>query len=88
MKLPNKIYSYSESTISKFIPIIEQLENKDETVTSLYQKTKKNFNDIEDYIDTLDCLFALNKIELSEKEELHYVVWNILWTIPPEKNYI
>lgn len=74
MKLPNKIYSYSESTISKFIPIIEQLENKDETVTSLYQKTKKNFNDIEDYIDTLDCLFALNKIELSEKEELHYVV--------------
>ena len=74
MKLPNKIYSYSESTISKFIPIIEQLENKDETVTSLYQKTKKNFNEIEDYIDTLDCLFALNKIELSEKEELHYVV--------------
>ena len=73
MKLPNKIYSYSESTISKFIPIIEQLENKDETVTSLYQKIKKNFNDIEDYIDTLDCLFALNKIELSEKEELHYV---------------
>ncbi len=74
MKLPNKIYSYSESTISKFIPIIERLENKDEAVTSLYQKTKKNFNDIEDYIDTLDCLFALNKIVLSEKEELHYVV--------------
>lgn len=73
MKLPNKIYSYSESTISKFIPIIEQLEIKDETVTSLYKKTKKIFNDIEDYIDTLDCLFALNKIVLSEKEELHYV---------------
>lgn len=74
MKLPNKIYSYTESTISKFIPIIEQLENRDETVTSLYQKIKKNFNDIEDYIDTLDCLFALNKVVLSEKEELHYVV--------------
>lgn len=74
MKLPNKIYSYSESTISKFIPIIEQLENRDESVTSLYQKTKKIFNNIEDYIDTLDCLFALNKIVLSEKEELHYVV--------------
>lgn len=74
MKLPNKIYSYSESTISKFIPIIEQLENRNETVTSLYKKIKKNFNDIADYIDTLDCLFALNKIILSEKEELHYVV--------------
>lgn len=74
MKLPNKIYSYSESTMSKFIPIIGQLENRDESVTSLYQKIKKNFNDIEDYIDTLDCLFALNKIILSEKEELHYVV--------------
>lgn len=74
MKLPNKIYSYSESTISKFIPIIEQLRNRNETVTSLYKKTKKNFNDIADYIDTLDCLFALNKIVLSEKEELRYVV--------------
>ena len=56
MKLPNKIYSYSESTLSKFVPIIEQLENKDEAVTSLYQKTKKNFNNIEDYIDTLSSI--------------------------------
>ena len=74
MKFPNKLYSYSESTISKFIPIIEILETSDETVITLYQKVKKHFNNIEDFIETLDCLYILNKIELSKKEELHYVV--------------
>ena len=74
MKLPNKIYSYSESILSKFVPIIEILKISDETVFSLYQKSKKHFNSVQDYIDTLDCLYALNRITLSEKEEVHYVV--------------
>lgn len=74
MKLPNKIYSYSESILSKFIPIIEILEISDETVFSLYQKSKKHFNNVQDYIDTLDCLYALNRIVLSEKKEIHYVI--------------
>ncbi len=74
MKLPNKIFSYSQSVLSKFIPIIESLKISDETVVSLYEKTQRYFDNIEDYIDTLDCLYALNKIILSEKGELHYVV--------------
>lgn len=73
MKLPNKIFSYSESVLSKFVSIIEILEHSDETVVSLYDKTKKYFRNVEDYIDALDCLYALNKIILSEKGELHYV---------------
>lgn len=74
MKLPNKIYAYSESTLSKFIPIIEILKISDETAFCLYQKSKKHFSDVQDYIDTLDCLYALNRIVLSEKQEIHYVV--------------
>lgn len=74
MKLPNKIYSYSDSILSKFVPIIKILMKSDETVFSLYQKSKQHFTNIQDYIDTLDCLYALNKIVLSEKEKIHYVV--------------
>lgn len=74
MKFPNKIYSFSESVLSKLVPLIEILMESDETVTSLYQKSKKHFNSIQDYIDALDCLYALNKIVLSENKELHYVV--------------
>ena len=74
MKFPNKIYSYSESILSKFVPIIEILKKSDESVTSLYQKSKKHFSNIEEYIDTLDCLYILNKIVILEKEVLHYVI--------------
>lgn len=74
MKLPNKIYSYSESVLSKLLPLIKILRESDENVVSLYQKSKRHFNNIQDYIDTLDCLYALNKIVLSEDEEIHYVV--------------
>lgn len=73
MKLPNKIYSYSESTLSKLIPIIKILKQADNSVIDLYHKSKKHFENIEDYIDTLDCLYALNKITVTENEALHYV---------------
>lgn len=73
MKLPNKVVSYNESNISKFVPIIQILIENDENVFSLYKKTMKYFKDIEEFIDTLDCLFAMKKIILSESEEIHYV---------------
>lgn len=74
MKLPNKINSYNESNISKFVPIIEILIKKDENIYLLYKKTLKYFKDVEEYIDTLDCLFAMKKIILLESGEIHYVV--------------
>ena len=74
MKLPNKIYSYSDSVLSKFTRIIEILIKSDESVASLYQKSKKYFNCVQDFIDTLDCLYVLNKIVFTEKGEIHYVV--------------
>ena len=73
MKLPSKIISYNESNISKFVPVIQILIENDENVFSLYQKTMKYFNSVEEYIDTLNCLFALKKVTLSESEEIHYV---------------
>lgn len=74
MKLPNKIYSYTDSILSKFVPIIEILIEKDEPVASLYKKSEKYFSCVQDYIDTLDCLYALNKIVFTDKGEIHYVV--------------
>ncbi len=73
MKLPNKVVSYNESNISKFVPIIQILIENDENIFSLYKKTMEYFKDIEEFIDTLDCLFAMKKIILSESEEIHYV---------------
>lgn len=74
MKLPSKITSYKESTLSKFSPILLILQNADTSVFVLYEATKKHFIDIEDFMDTLDCLFALKRISYNaECGVIHYV---------------
>lgn len=75
MKLPSKITSYEESVLSKFVPILTVLQNVDIGIFPLYEITAKYFCNVEEFIDTLDCLFALQKIIYdAEQEVLHYVV--------------
>ncbi|WP_348967368.1 ABC-three component system middle component 7 [Gleimia europaea] len=74
MRLPSKVTPYSECTLSKFPPILRQLSVNDLRPAGLYRKVKSKFTDIDEFADTLDCLFALGKIELLYPEEvLHYV---------------
>ncbi len=72
MKFPNKVISYKESTISKFPYVLKQLEDSDLTAAELYKKVKSKVEDVREFLDILDCLYALNKIELVEGV-LHYV---------------
>ena len=75
MKLPSKITSYGESVISKFPPILSVLRDTDMGVFSLYEATLKHFSSIEEFIDTLDCLFALQRVRYdADREVLCYVV--------------
>lgn len=75
MRLPSKITSYSESVLSKIPPILSVLQNEDTETLVLYEATMKYFSDIEEFLDTLDCLFALKKIRFdTEREVICYVV--------------
>ena len=74
MKLPNKVITYKESTISKFPAVLACLKEQDMSPALLYKKVKSKVEDIGEYIDILDCLYALGKIELIEHlGVLHYV---------------
>lgn len=74
MKLPNKLFSVNESCIGTFPIILEILQKENISVFDLYQKVKKKFNSVTDYIETLDALFYLGKIDLyANTEELKYV---------------
>ena len=74
MRLPSKITSYSESVISKFPPILLVLENSDIGTVALYEATMKNFSNVEEFLDTLDCLFSLRKIRYdADREVICYV---------------
>ena len=75
MRFPNKITSYNESVLSKFYPILHILSRQDMSVYTLYYKTRQSFSSVCDYIDALDCLFAMGKIDLDEqKGVLRYVM--------------
>lgn len=67
MLLPNKLFSYKESTLAKFPVLIKCLSNRPYSVEELYTINKNIFLDIEDYTETLCCLYALRKIELDEE---------------------
>ena len=67
MKLPNKVTSYEES-------ILDEMCNRDVSLKELYSATYQNFSDMSEFIDVLDVLFALNKLEYNDElEVLHYV---------------
>lgn len=72
MKFPSKVTSYKESTIAIFPIVLSQLEKKDMTPSELYKKMKNKVSGVQEFIEILDSLYALNKIEL-DGEVLHYV---------------
>lgn len=65
MKFPNKVISYKESIIANFPKVLSLLEIREYDVFSLYNDLSKKMS-IGDFVNTLDCLFALNKIVLNE----------------------
>lgn len=74
MRLPNKVTSYQESTLSKLVVLLDVLCNGDVSLIELYSGTQQNFSDISEFIDAIDVLFALNKLEYDQElEVLHYV---------------
>ena len=73
MKFPSKVTPYKESIIAKFPVALIFLEKEDMTPSDLFTKVKRSkITDISEFVDILECLYTLNKIELNE-EVLHYV---------------
>lgn len=72
MKFPSKVTTYKESTISLFPVILTYLEKGDMMPSDLYKKMKNKVSGIQEFLEILDSLYALNKIELVG-EVLHYV---------------
>ena len=73
MKLPSKITSYSESSISKFPFILKILREEENSPIVLYSKAKKKKISITEFIEVLDGLYALGRIDINEEGKLYYV---------------
>ena len=76
MNFPSKVTSYKQSVLYILPKIINQLNQRDLTPLKLFNAIKQHENfkgNIVDFMDALDCLFAIKKIILIEGVVLHYV---------------
>lgn len=71
MLFPSKFTNFEESVIAKMILILE-VEDKTIDVIGLYNKLKKKFKSIDEFIYALDGLYAIGYIEI-EEEVIKYV---------------
>ena len=65
MKFPSKVTPYKESIIAKFPVVLGKLEKKDMSPSELYKSVKRQVTDIREFMDIMDCLYALKKVELN-----------------------
>ena len=74
MRYPNKITSFKESILFKMILLLDILNEGTYTVDELYKKSRRNFYSTADFIETLDALYALDKIKVEKySRRIEYV---------------
>ncbi len=74
MRLPSKTTTYSGSVLSKFPIMLDLLAEQDMTPVELYKTTQTKVEDVGEFLEIVDCLYLLGKIELvPDREVLRYV---------------
>ncbi len=63
MIVPNKAISYEESLLSKLPRILELLTIQGVSVSDLFQKLRKDFDNVNQFLLAMDTLYILNKID-------------------------
>lgn len=76
MLLPNKIYTYKQSIIPQMVVVLKEIEKAPCDVSALYDILHEHFENIGQYIETLDCLYALGRIDFNDSKGLYYVKIN------------
>jgi len=62
MIYPNKNIRFEESIIYKMISVLEQREKSTVNIHKLYNETKSKFKNTDEFIISLDVLYALDMI--------------------------
>lgn len=68
MLFPNKLFTYSESVISKFPLILDEVRRGPVPVGELYKRVADRLTGVSEYLDALDCLYAVGRIDFDEDE--------------------
>lgn len=69
MIYPNKHIRFEESIIYKMLFLLEHQEYKEISISELFTKTISKFQNIDEFIYSLDVLYILNEVEIDFKTE-------------------
>ncbi|MCS1380774.1 hypothetical protein NXZ75_01100 [Lysinibacillus sphaericus] len=64
MLVPNKVMRFNESVMGKLAILLKELKKKDLTIIELYLKTQQEFEELDEFIISLDVLYILDSIEI------------------------
>lgn len=70
MLLPNKLFSYNQTVLSK-LPIFMSSLDSSKTPKELYKNLQNSINSPMEFIDVLDCLYALSKIDIDDEGRIY-----------------
>ncbi len=70
MQLPNKLYSYEDSTLALIPIVLKEIKDNPVSVKKLYDRVKPSLKDVTDFISVMDCLYALRAVDLNDEGEV------------------
>lgn len=68
MQLPNKLYSYKDSTLALLPKVLRIIQEQPVPVTELYKELQ--LMDITDFVSAMDCLYALRAVDINDEGEV------------------
>lgn len=70
MQLPNKLYSYQKSTLAYLPRVLQEIKKGNSNVKDIFHTLSEELDDPTDFLSIMDCLYALNAIEMANEGEV------------------
>lgn len=67
MQLPNKLYPYEKSTLATLPVVLKIIKSGKTNVKEIFQLSQKFLDEPTDFLSVMDCLYALNAIEMTDE---------------------
>ena len=71
MQLPNKLYSYKDSTLSQMPVVLNALQYGPVKLRELFVFLRPQLSDATDFLSVMDCLYALRAVDINENGEAY-----------------
>lgn len=71
MQLPNKLYSYRNSTLALIPTVLTELSSGPKPVKDLFLLIRPHLTDATDFLSVMDCLYALRAVDINDEGEVY-----------------